>query len=80
MKTVVLQVNGQAVAVPDGANVAAAIAQCGSWSRRSRLGAARAAFCGMGICFECRVRIDAVAHQRACMITARPGMRVETDD
>jgi len=32
----------------------------------------------MGICHECRVTIDDVAHQRACMVISAPGMRVET--
>jgi sarcosine oxidase subunit alpha len=33
----------------------------------------------MGVCFECRVSIDGVAQQRACMIPARAGMQVRTD-
>jgi sarcosine oxidase subunit alpha len=33
----------------------------------------------MGVCFECRVRIDDIAQQRACQITVREGMRVDTD-
>lgn len=33
----------------------------------------------MGVCFECRVRIDGVAQLRACMTPAREGMQVRTD-
>jgi len=33
----------------------------------------------MGMCFECRVRIDEIADQRACMVLACDGMRVDTD-
>ena len=75
-----LSVDGIAVEVPAGANVAAAVAQVGLRFRRSRSGEARAPLCGMGLCFECRVSIDGVAHQRACVVVARDGMQVQRDD
>ncbi|HJR13265.1 MAG TPA: (2Fe-2S)-binding protein [Rhodanobacteraceae bacterium] len=75
-----LRVNGAAVEVPDGANVAAAIAHVTQWFRRSRSGEPRAPLCGMGVCFECRVTIDGDAHVLACMTSAREGMQVRTDD
>jgi len=81
MSTLVrLQINGQPVEVPEGASVAAAMAQMTLHFRSSVNGAPRAPLCGMGVCFECRVRIDGVAHQRACMTPVREGMRVDTDD
>lgn len=46
--------------------------------RRSTSGEPRAPLCGMGICYECRVTVDGVAHRRACMIVVEPGMRVDT--
>jgi sarcosine oxidase subunit alpha len=30
----------------------------------------------MGTCYECRVTIDGVEQQRACLVRVRPGMRV----
>jgi D-hydroxyproline dehydrogenase subunit gamma len=77
---VCVQVDGQRVEVPAGANVAAAVALVTPRFRRSVAGTPRGPLCGMGICFECRVQIDEVSHQRACMVTARDGMRVCTDD
>ena len=74
-----LWVDGVAVAVPTGANVAAAVATVAPHFRRSRGGASRAPLCGMGVCFECRVTIDGEAHALACMTPARAGMRVATD-
>jgi len=74
-----LTVNGQPVEVPAGASVAAAVAQVTLQFRRSVHGAARAPLCGMGVCFECRVRVDDVAHVRACMTPATEGMWVVTD-
>ncbi|MGN7918512.1 2Fe-2S iron-sulfur cluster-binding protein [Lysobacter sp. ESA13C] len=78
--SVQLSIDGIAVEVPAGANVAAAVAQLGLRFRRSRSGEARAPLCGMGLCFECRVSIDGVAHQRACVVVARDGMQVQRDD
>ena len=78
--TLRLGVNGQSVEVPAGASVAAAVAALGVPFRRSCSGQPRTPLCGMGVCFECRVRIDGVAHLRACMTPARAGMQVHTDD
>jgi sarcosine oxidase subunit alpha len=75
-----LTVNGRAIAVPNGSSVAAAIAQLTVYFRRSVHGELRAPLCGMGVCFECRVRIDGLAHQRACMTPVRDGMQVQTDE
>lgn len=72
-------VNGCPVDVPAGANVAAAIARVTPIFGHGPDGRARAPLCGMGVCFECRVRIDGVDQQRACMTIARDGMRVQTE-
>lgn len=74
-----LNVNGKSIEVVEGASVAAAVAQAGAVFRRSLTGEPRAALCGMGTCFECRVTIDGVAQQQACMLPARSGMQVMTD-
>lgn len=74
-----LTVDGKPVEVVEGASVAAAVAQAGAVFRRSLTGEPRAALCGMGTCFECRVTIDGVTQQQACMLPARTGMRVVTD-
>jgi sarcosine oxidase subunit alpha len=78
MSRVVLYIDGRAISVPQGATVAAAVAHATARFRLSNSGTPRAAVCGMGVCFECRVRIDAADQQRACMISAGDGMRVIT--
>lgn len=78
MSHVVLSVDGMRVEVVDGATVAAAIAQVRNRFRLSPSGQPRVPLCGMGVCFECRVSIGAEEQVRACMVLARPGMRVET--
>ncbi len=74
-----LHINGQPVDVPEGASVAAAVAHWTLHFRTSERGEPRAPLCGMGVCFECRVHIDGIAHQRACMTPVRAGMWVESD-
>jgi D-hydroxyproline dehydrogenase subunit gamma len=78
--TIRIVVNGRPLDVPAGVSVAAAIAQLQLPCRRSVSGQWRAPFCGMGVCFECRVEIDGLAQQRACMTPVREGMQVSTDD
>ena len=72
-------VDGQRVLAPPGTPVAVLLLNEGVLRFRDSVGgAARAPLCGMGICFECRVTIDGVAHQRACLVPCVDGMVVET--
>jgi D-hydroxyproline dehydrogenase subunit gamma len=74
-----ITVDGRKVAVEPGISVAAALLNAGiTGFRRSVAGETRAPVCGMGICFECRVSIDGVPHERACLRTVRDGMEVRT--
>jgi aerobic-type carbon monoxide dehydrogenase small subunit (CoxS/CutS family) len=66
------------IAVPAGSTVAAALMQAHGVARRSLRGALRGPLCGMGICHECRVTIDGVPHQRACMRLAADGLVIRT--
>ena len=75
-----LSVDGIPVDAPEGSMVSAAVAMAGkSGFRRSVTGQPRSPLCGMGICFECRVTIDGLPHQRSCQIPCRSGMEVHTD-
>jgi sarcosine oxidase subunit alpha len=61
--------------------VAAAVLQAGVTSfRRSVTGEARGPLCGMGICYECRVAVNGVAHVRSCQTLCEDGMDVRTDE
>jgi sarcosine oxidase subunit alpha len=80
MDSVEIQVDGRTVRARADGTVAAALLNAGVWSfRRSVSGEARGPVCGMGICHECRVTIDGVAHRRACLEPVREGMSVTTD-
>jgi D-hydroxyproline dehydrogenase subunit gamma len=72
-------VNAKVLRVEPGVTVASALLNDDHHVfRRSTTGEVRAPVCGMGICYECRVTISDVAHQRACMVVVEPGMRIDT--
>jgi D-hydroxyproline dehydrogenase subunit gamma len=78
---VTLRVNDVPVSMPAGSMVAAAVLESSVTTfRRSVTGEARGPLCGMGICFECRVTIDGVAHVRSCQTLCENGMDVRTDE
>lgn len=78
---ITLNVNGRSVSVPPRSMVAAAVMQSGVTTfRRSVTGEARGPLCGMGICFECRVNVNGVAHVRSCQTLCENGMDVRTDE
>lgn len=78
---ITLKINRITVTVDEGTTLAAAISNSGvTVFRNSVNGELRGPVCGMGICFECRVTIDGVAHQRSCNILAAEGMEVDTDE
>jgi aerobic-type carbon monoxide dehydrogenase small subunit (CoxS/CutS family) len=37
-------------------------------------------FCGIGVCFDCLVVADGRPNQRACLLPARPGLEVTTQE
>ena len=79
--TVVVVVNGELVTMPAGSMVSAAILKAGISSfRKSVSGEPRGPLCGMGICFECRLKINGLAHRRSCQVIVEDGMKIETDE
>jgi aerobic-type carbon monoxide dehydrogenase small subunit (CoxS/CutS family) len=67
-------VDGVPVAVPEGATVLAALGDP-PVARTSVQGHLRGPLCGMGQCFECRVRVDG-REALACLTPAEEGMEV----
>lgn len=78
---ITLRVNEVPVTVAPGSMLAAAVLEAGVTTfRRSVSGERRGPLCGMGICFECRVTVDGIAHLRSCQTLCENGMDVRTDD
>jgi predicted molibdopterin-dependent oxidoreductase YjgC len=79
---VTVWIDGEAAEVIEGQTVAAVLVERARWqlNRHVVTAAARGPYCGMGVCFDCVVRIDGRAGVRSCMTRARDGMRIETVD
>ncbi len=78
---IAIRIDGKPVQVAAGTTVAVAIMQMGTtYFRTSVLGQRRGPICGMGICMECRVTINGVAHQRSCQLLVQPEMEVVTGE
>lgn len=71
-------VNGEPVSLPRGSMLIAALLKAGIACRISASGEERTALCGMGICFECRAKVNDVPQQRTCQIVCQDGMTAET--
>jgi D-hydroxyproline dehydrogenase subunit gamma len=69
-------IDGERVSVPEFTTIAAALAL--KPARRSVSGEPRTAFCGMGVCHECRVTVDGRAHVLGCQTLCRDGAIIET--
>ena len=78
--TIEVVVNGATVEVPNRCTVAVAMLIAGAACRKSTTGELRAPICGMGICFECRARLNGRLHQRTCQVLCSPGLDVRTDE
>ena len=76
--SVMIEFEGQPLAVPPGISLAAALLANGVRQTRSTAvsGAPRAPYCMMGVCFECLVEVDGMPNCQACMVTVSAGLKV----
>jgi aerobic-type carbon monoxide dehydrogenase small subunit (CoxS/CutS family) len=72
--------DGEKIDAMTGQSVAAALLAANQRTlRKTRFNNnERGVFCGIGVCFDCLVVIDGITNQRACLIEAKPGMKVQT--
>ena len=74
-------IDGRSTLAHLGESVAAVmLAEGMAAARVTRRGAPRGLYCGMGVCFECLVKVDGVPNTRACMTWVRDGMVIERQD
>ncbi|HDS1775789.1 TPA: (2Fe-2S)-binding protein [Pseudomonas putida] len=75
---VTLTFDDEPISAPEGVSLAAALLLNGVSPFRTTpvTSAPRAAYCMMGVCFECLVEIDGKPSCQACQITVREGMNV----
>ena len=71
--------NGQQVEVQAGGSVLSALQNAGYRElHRSLSGEVRGALCGMGVCFECRAKVNGML-VRSCQTPVQAGQRIETE-
>jgi hypothetical protein len=74
--------DGRAVPFAAGQSVGAALLASGvsSWRTTRRGARPRGLFCGIGVCFDCLVTVEDRPNQRACLVPARAGLRVHSQE
>ncbi|MFI9075780.1 (2Fe-2S)-binding protein [Streptomyces sioyaensis] len=77
-----ITLDGRSLSALPGQSIAAALWAAGvlSWRTTRQGGRARGAFCGIGSCFDCLATVNGVPNQRACLVQARPGDAVTTQE
>jgi succinate dehydrogenase/fumarate reductase-like Fe-S protein len=76
-----ISINGHTHQVEAGISVVAALAICDKpHTRISVTGMPRSAFCGMGVCQECRITINGQAHQLGCQTRCVDQMQILTGE
>ena len=76
--TIEVEVEGRRLHVPAGASAAAAVLLAGMPSIRDTAvtGGGRAAYCMMGVCFDCLAEIDGIPNRQSCTVPVHAGMRI----
>ena len=76
-----IEVDGQTILARRGQTVAEALLANGlRVLRTTRKHAPRGVYCGMGICYECRMIVNGVPNVRTCMTLATPECKITTQD
>ncbi|MFI2073067.1 MULTISPECIES: (2Fe-2S)-binding protein [Streptomyces] len=74
--------DGRTVTALPGQSLAAALWGAGilAWRTTRAGGRPRGAFCGIGQCFDCLATVNGTPNRRACLVPARPGDAVTTQE
>ncbi|MFD5428182.1 (2Fe-2S)-binding protein [Streptomyces sp. NPDC127084] len=74
--------DGRPIRALPGQTVAAALWAAGilSWRTTRVNGTPRGAFCGIGVCYDCLATVNGRPNQRACLVPARPGDAITTQE
>jgi predicted molibdopterin-dependent oxidoreductase YjgC len=76
-----IEVDGRKVKAKSGQSIAEAMLASGfRVFRKTRNDAPRGFYCGMGVCYECRMIVNGLPNVRTCMTLATPGCKVTTQN
>ncbi|MGW6881612.1 (2Fe-2S)-binding protein [Streptomyces goshikiensis] len=80
--TYTMRFDGRELSAQAGQSIAAVLWGAGilAWRTTRETGAPRGAFCGIGSCYDCLVTVNGRPNQRACLVPARPGDTVTTQE
>ena len=75
-----IEVDGERILAYEGETIAAALLAAGKRACRktTRRGEPRGIYCGIGICFECRMIVDGKPNTRVCQTLATPNCKAQT--
>jgi sarcosine oxidase subunit alpha len=75
-----IEVDGEKIIAYEGETVGAALLAAGRRTLRytNKRKRPRGIYCGIGLCQECRMKINGIANVQACRTLAAPGCQVET--
>lgn len=75
-----IEIDGEKILAYEGETIATALLAAGKriCRKTTKKGEARGIYCGMGICFECRMVVDGRPNTRVCQTLATPGCKVQT--
>lgn len=81
-KKITIKVNGSPVNAFSGETVAAALCAAGrfTFSHSPKQGHPKGMYCGMGVCYSCRLTINGVPNTLACQTTVEEGMQVKIQE
>ena len=75
------EVDGKTILAKRGQTIAEALLSSDFRTcRKTRKNAPRGVYCGMGICYECRMIVNGTPNVRTCMTSATPGCKVITQE
>ena len=76
-----IEVDGKTILACSGQTIAEALLANGVRAlRMTPKQASRGVYCGMGICYECRMIVNGIPNVRTCMTLVTPGCRIATQD
>ena len=76
-----IEVDGKTILASSGQTIAEALLANGVRTlRMTKKQSSRGVYCGMGICYECRMIVNGMPNVRTCMTPATPDCKVITQD
>ena len=74
-----IEVDGERILAYEGETVAATLLAAGKKvCRNTKRKEPRGIYCGIGVCFECRMIVDGKSNTRVCQTLATPNCKVHT--